>query len=466
MSSEGEMLAVVVRDVRKKYRLFATPGQRLKEALHPFGKRYHNEFWALNGVSFDVPKGQSLGILGANGSGKSTLLQVIAGVRAQTSGEVHTNGRIAALLELGAGFNPEFTGRDNVLLNGVINGLSQAEMRQRLPDIEKFADVGQFFEQPVKTYSSGMFVRLAFAVAIHVDADILIIDEALAVGDARFQNKCYERVAAFRDAGKTIILVTHDGTAVAKHCERALVIDRGQCVFDGAPVKAVDHYHRILYPGRSLAQTTEPAAAAQASAPARVEGTFWDVHVRADRCHEHATYNVYENAFGDGRAEIIDYMLVAPDGKDSQSFVSEQPPRLLVKVAAHEDISEFVVGFELKLTDGLNVFGTNTGGAFMNQPVSVRAGETHFFEFRFRTPLAPANYFLDIGIAENDGTPAGNVIQVRRSVCHFGIQANGHIRFTGVVDPDAQFKHLNTSVAGVGQGTLDANPSCTNAASA
>lgn len=440
MSSEGDLLAVSVRDVRKKYRLFATPGQRLKEALHPFGKRYHHEFWALNGVSFDVPKGQSLGILGANGSGKSTLLQVIAGVRAHTSGDVQTNGRIAALLELGAGFNPEFTGRDNVLLNGVINGLSQAEMRERLPDIAKFADIGQFFDQPVKMYSSGMFVRLAFAVAIHVDADILIVDEALAVGDARFQNKCYERIAAFRDAGKTIILVTHDATAVAKHCERALVMDQGKCVFDGAPVKAVDHYYSILYPGRKLSET--PEAVAHLPAPSNSMDKFWDPLARTDNCQEHASYNVHENAFGDGRAEIIDYMLVAPEGRDGQSFVSEHPPRLLVKVAVHADIREFVVGFELKLTDGLNIFGANTGRSLLNKLVAVRAGETHFFEFRFRTPLAPGDYFLDIGVAEDDGTPASNVVHVRRSVCHLTIQASDRVRFTGVVDPDAQFKHL------------------------
>lgn len=446
MSSE---LAVSLRDVRKKYRLFATPGQRLKEALHPFGKRYHQEFWALNGVSFDVPKGQSLGILGANGSGKSTVLQVIAGVRAHTSGEVLTHGRIAALLELGAGFNPEFTGRDNVLLNGAINGLSQAEVRQRLPDIEQFADIGQFFDQPVKTYSSGMFVRLAFAVAIHVDADILIVDEALAVGDARFQNKCYERLAAFRAAGKTIILVTHDATAVAKHCERALVMDRGQCVFDGVPVKAVDHYLSILYPRRVQSEAAGPSP--NAPAPTGSRGTFWDAFARADNCREHESYNPNENVFGDGRAEIIDYMLVSPDGREGQSFLSDQPPQLLIKVAVHEDVPDFVVGFEFKLTDGLNVFGSNTGRALLNEPVAVLAGDTHFFEFRFRTPLAPGNYFLDLGIAEDDGTPASNVIHVRRSVCHLTIQASDRVRFTGVVDPDAQFKHLTTAAGARGE---------------
>lgn len=447
MSSEGEQLAVSVRDVRKKYRLFTTPGQRLKEALHPFGKRYHHEFWALNGLSFDVPKGQSLGILGANGSGKSTLLQVIAGVRAHTSGDVHTEGRIAALLELGAGFNPEFTGRDNVLLNGVINGLSQAEVKRRLPDIEKFADIGQFFDQPVKTYSSGMFVRLAFAVAIHVDADILIVDEALAVGDARFQNKCYERIAAFRDAGKTIILVTHDATAVVKHCERALVMDQGKCVFDGAPVKAVDHYYSVLYPaGRASPSAVQPTSASTSST-----GTFWDTRARADNCRQHASYNAHESAFGDGRAEIIDFMLVTPAGEEAQSFVSEAPPRLLIKVAAHQDVSELVVGFELKLTDGLNVFGSNTGRALLNEVVSVRAGETHFFEFRFRTPLAPGDYFLDLGIAEDDGTAASSVIHVRRSVCHLTIQASDRVRFTGVVDPDAQFRHLTAAAEAVSE---------------
>ncbi len=191
----AEEIAVSLSDLTKKYRLFSTPMERLKESFHPLRKRYHKEFWALKGISFDIKKGQVVGILGRNGSGKSTLLQIIASVLQPTSGTVTVNGRVSALLELGAGFNPEFTGRQNVLLNGAIMGVSHNEMLERMPAVMAFADIGEFFDQPMKIYSSGMFVRVAFAASVHVDPDILIIDETLAVGDAKFQHKCFQRLA-------------------------------------------------------------------------------------------------------------------------------------------------------------------------------------------------------------------------------------------------------------------------------
>src|SRR5215471_1266872 len=202
-------IAVSVRDLTKKYRLFSSPMERLKESLHPFRKRYQKEFCALNGINFDLSKGEVVGILGRNGSGKSTLLQIIASVLRPTSGTVTVNGRVSALLELGAGFNPEFTGRQNVLLNGAIMGVSHQEMLERIPAIIEFADIGEFFDQPMKIYSSGMLVRVAFAASVHVDPNVLIIDEALAVGDAKFQYRCFQKLKEFRERGTTIILVTH-----------------------------------------------------------------------------------------------------------------------------------------------------------------------------------------------------------------------------------------------------------------
>ena len=194
-----DSIAIRIENLSKKYRLFASPRARLKEALHPFGKKYHREFWALKDVSFEVPKGQTLGILGRNGSGKSTLLQIIASVLQPTEGRVEVNGRVSAMLELGAGFNPEFTGRANVMFIGTLMGFSEADMRERLPAIEAFADIGEFIDQPVKTYSTGMFARLAFAAAINVDPDILVVDEILAVGDARFQQKCFRKFQEFQE---------------------------------------------------------------------------------------------------------------------------------------------------------------------------------------------------------------------------------------------------------------------------
>lgn len=243
-------IAISVRQVSKKFRLFNSAKERLAEALHPFQKQFHREFWALKDVSFEIYRGEVIGILGRNGSGKSTLLQIICGIMQPTEGEVEVRGRISALLELGAGFNPEFTGRENVILNGSIMGISRQEMLLRLPVIEAFADIGEFFDQPVKTYSSGMFVRVAFAAAIHVDPDILIVDEALSVGDVRFQHKCFQTLVEFQKRKKTILLVTHSTEVIVKHCDRAILLDGGVILKDGAPNNVVDSYLELMFTGQ------------------------------------------------------------------------------------------------------------------------------------------------------------------------------------------------------------------------
>lgn len=246
----GDSIAVSVQNVSKKFRLFGSPKDRLREALHPFKRKYHREFWALKDISFEVPRGMTFGIVGRNGSGKSTLLQIICSVLKPTLGMVAVNGRVSALLELGTGFNPEFTGRENVLLNGALMGFSRREMEERLPVIEAFADIGEFIDQPVKIYSSGMFVRLAFAAAINVDPDILIVDEALAVGDAKFQHKCYQKFLEFQEAGKTILFVTHNTDAVIKHCDCAILFERGEVVEIGEPKHIINYYIDLLFTGK------------------------------------------------------------------------------------------------------------------------------------------------------------------------------------------------------------------------
>jgi ABC-type polysaccharide/polyol phosphate transport system ATPase subunit len=253
--------AVSVQNVSKKFRLFGSSKDRFWEALHPFKKQYHREFWALKDISFEVPKGTTLGIVGRNGSGKSTLLQIICSVLRPTSGVVEVNGRISALLELGAGFNPEFTGRDNVLLNGALMSFSRKEMEERLPLIENFADIGEFIDQPVKIYSSGMFVRLAFAAAINVDPDILIVDEALAVGDAKFQHKCYQKFLEFQKAGKTIIFVTHSTDAIVRHCGCAVLLERGEIVEIGEPKSITNYYIDLLFTGQVSGYANFPTLA-------------------------------------------------------------------------------------------------------------------------------------------------------------------------------------------------------------
>jgi lipopolysaccharide transport system ATP-binding protein len=237
---------LVVRDLGKAHRIYGRPPDRLKQMLLArFGRRYGHDFWALRHVSFDVARGTTLGIIGRNGSGKSTLLQILAGTMAPSEGEVLMSGRIAALLELGSGFNPEFTGRENAVLNGAILGISRREMDARLDDIAAFADIGEFLDQPVKVYSSGMFVRLAFAVAVNVDADILLIDEALAVGDVFFQQKCYRRLEALRDRGVTVLLVSHSMGDIEHFCQRVVVLDAGSAVFQGEPREAVRRYYLL-----------------------------------------------------------------------------------------------------------------------------------------------------------------------------------------------------------------------------
>jgi len=258
-----ESIAVSVQNISKKFRLFNSPKERLLEVLHPFKKKYHREFWALTDINFEVEKGTTVGIIGRNGSGKSTLLQIICSILRPTSGIVTTNGRISSLLTLGAGFSPEFTGRDNVLMNGALMGFSTEEMKQRLPVIEAFADIGEFIDQPVKIYSSGMFVRLAFATAINVNPDILVVDEVLAVGDAKFQHKCFQKFLEFQESGKTIIFVTHNTDAIVRHCDYAILLERGEIIEMGEPKSITNYYLDLLFSGHISGYTFQPNLVAE-----------------------------------------------------------------------------------------------------------------------------------------------------------------------------------------------------------
>lgn len=241
MHSESD-IAISVRNLTKTYRLFGHPGDRVKQFLSLGLKQYHREFTALKDVSFDIKKGETVGIIGPNGSGKSTLLQLICGILTPTAGTVHVNGRISALLELGAGFDPEMTGRENVYFFGSVSGFSKSEIDARFASIADFADIGQFIDQQVRTYSSGMFVRLAFAVASHTDPDILIVDEALAVGDAAFQRKCHERLQGIKNTGCTVIYVSHDMKAIATACSRVILLKTGELIETGTPAAVISNY--------------------------------------------------------------------------------------------------------------------------------------------------------------------------------------------------------------------------------
>ncbi len=432
---------IVLRNVSKKYRLFDSPRDRLMEALHPFGKRYHKEFWALNGVDLAIPRGETLGILGRNGSGKSTLLQLIAGIMQPTGGNVAVNGRMAALLELGAGFNPEFTGRENVTFQGQVMGLSAAQTRDLIPSVERFADIGHFFDQPVKIYSTGMFVRLAFAVASSVNPEILIVDEALAVGDVRFQRKCLMRIEEIRAKGATVIFVSHSLDAITSLCTRAVILENGRIVADGEPRKLVEQYLDILF--------SEPHANAQQGTytPEPVNDTGYSGSTGSDRHpfftdgHESVGcmltrrrgFNRHELRTCNGTAEIADFLIVVDGQSDVNIVSSGADVKVFVKVRFHADVEHPVVGFELKTDKGVTLAGANTFlGKVRLQP--VQAGELKIYGIGFKMPLNQGDYFLDLGIARVDGSPGGDVLDVRRSVIHMAVERIMERAFNGVVD--------------------------------
>jgi ABC-type polysaccharide/polyol phosphate transport system ATPase subunit len=439
-----EHIAISVRDLTKKYRLFSTPMERLKESLHPFRKRYHKEFWALKGISFDIAKGKVVGILGRNGSGKSTLLQIIAAVMQPTSGSVNVDGRVAALLELGAGFNPEFTGRQNVLLNAAIMGLPQEEMSKRMPVIMEFADIGEFFDQPMKTYSSGMFVRVAFAASVHVDPDILIVDETLAVGDAKFQHKCFQRLADLQSQHKTVLLVTHNSSLVTSYCDQAFLLESGELVASGDPAHVVDRYYDLLFDTATAARTASKVSDPGRDPADEAENDWAEVlnpAISDDLCHTRRSYNKNEVRFGSGAAHIVDYAIQSEGHGDVTNIRFGAPVQLYVKILFLRNVEMPVVGFTIKTLEGVEIFGTNT--FLMGKKIkSVPGGQVRVFHFSFALPVNPGDYFLNLGVAEADGTRGGTVLEVRRSVAHCVVSLDGERSFDGLVDLAPKFEVL------------------------
>lgn len=442
---------IAVRNVSKKFRLFASPKERLLEALHPFRKQYHHEFWALRDISFEVERGEVLGILGRNGSGKSTLLQVICAVMRPTNGKVQVDGRISALLELGAGFNPEFTGRDNVILNGAIMGLSRKEMLRRLPEIEAFADIGEFFDQPVKTYSSGMFVRVAFAAAIHVDPDILVVDEALAVGDAKFQRKCLLQIEKIRASGAAILFVSHSLETITSLCSRAIILEQGVLVADGEPKVVAEKYLTLLFSESKVEAVEEPVhdksvpvltgrhvePCQQAVCPSSADGSLWtDVPMS-----ERFGYNRHEIRTTNGGATILDYVVMGNGRVDLSSISSGSALTILVKIQFTEDVSQPIVGFELKTDKGVTITGSNT--YLSRAPLRpVSKGDVRVYQIEFNVPLNEGDYFVDLGVAKYDGSPGGYILDVRRSIIHLIVSRMTEKKFDGIVDIGFRFAEV------------------------
>lgn len=446
--------AISLRGVSKKYQLYETLAHRVYEALHPFKRKYHREFWALRDVTLDIPKGATVGILGVNGSGKSTLLQLICSILHPTSGTVEVHGRVAALIELGAGFNPDLTGRQNVEVNCAILGLDAAAIRERLPEIEAFADIGDFFDQPVKTYSSGMFMRVAFSTAISVDPDILVIDEALSVGDARFQEKCFRKFREFQSAGKTILLVTHDRSAVPRLCTHGILFHQGRVVCTGNPKEVTDRYSYLLLHGGNTeppppltSGSDEPTAASSAEArsasagepvPEAVVGSlqdFLDNTQTGDRCPSNPTYNKNEFVYGVGGARIVDFLVVADGRLNPGEVRSGATVDVYVRVQFERTVDDPLVGVSVKTPEGAVIYGVHSGW-LRKSLASVRTGEIRTYKFSMVLSLGTADWFLDLAVASSQS----EVLHTREAVIH--LRTVSPAQYTGIVLIDTQLEEV------------------------
>lgn len=438
---ENVKYAIQVQDVSKVYRLYDKPIDRLKESLSLSHKNYHKDFFALNGISFQVKKGETVGIIGTNGSGKSTILKIITGVLTPTTGEVKVEGVISALLELGAGFNMDYTGIENIYMNGTMMGFSRKEMEAKLQDILDFADIGDFVYQPVKTYSSGMFVRLAFALAINVEPEILIVDEALSVGDVFFQSKCYRRMEEIRQNGTTILMVTHDMGSVIKYCDRVVLLNKGSFIAEGAPGKMVDLYKKILanqmedleeelqemndFSGRmgspagasgrdGKGRTSEQGASGRNGQSRMAEqgalGTAdneeqafeegYGKKRQTDRRHkglmkEHITINPNRTEYGDGRAEIYDLGMFDERGNLTNLLLKGEYFTIREKIRFRADIQAPIFTYTIKDKKGAELSGTNTmfEGADIRP---VKAGDEYEVNFRQKMTLQGGEYLLSM----------------------------------------------------------------------
>lgn len=399
--------SIRVEGLSKRYEIYAQPIDRLKQMTLPRLQRatrrpvrtYFKEFWALRNVSFDVRRGETVGIVGRNGSGKSTLLQMICGTLHPTGGNISVRGRIAALLELGAGFNPEFTGRENVYLNAAVIGLARDEIDARFGDIATFADIGDFMEQPVKTYSSGMYVRLAFAVAINVDPEILVVDEALAVGDELFQRKCFARIDAIRSKGATILFVSHSANAVVELCDRAVLLDSGEMLAQASPKEIIDSYHKLLYSSPDDIEATRREirrdSRAQAIDDQEQEGAAGNLH--GEETYDPGLVPASTITLPSRGARINGVELLAEDGRSVNGLIRGRRYRFRFEVESSTPLFKVRFGCLIKSLSGLPICGTLSHPR-LQEGVTLGEGATASVEFAFDCLLNPGIYFLNAGV--------------------------------------------------------------------
>lgn len=377
-------VAISIENISKVYKLYDKPMDRLKESLGFTKSKKYKEHFALHDVSFKVNKGETVGIIGTNGAGKSTILKIITGVLNPTSGNVNVKGRISALLELGAGFNMEYSGLENVYLNGSMIGFSREEIDKKLDDILNFADIGDFIHQPVKTYSSGMFVRLAFAVAINIEPEILIVDEALSVGDVFFQAKCYKKFEEFKKMGKTILFVSHDLGSISKYCDRVVLLNKGRKEAEGRPKEMVDLYKKLLISDTDGIAETEKVAASTADIQS---GSNWK---------DYMLINPDVQEYGDGRAKIVDFGIFDENGEITNTVYKFGKFSVRMKVQFMQDIQNPIFAISIKDLKGTELCGTNTVIEKVDTGV-VCAGDIREISFEQVMRLQGGQYLLQLG---------------------------------------------------------------------
>lgn len=385
---DKKKVAIQVKGLEKAYKLYDKPSDRLKEALGFGRKKRYKEHYALKGVDMTIYQGETVGIIGTNGSGKSTILKIITGVLNPTGGSVHVNGRISALLELGAGFNMEYNGIENIYLNGTMIGFSKKEIDAKMDDILNFADIGDYVYQPVKTYSSGMFVRLAFAVAINIEPEILIVDEALSVGDVFFQAKCYHKFEEFKEMGKTIVFVSHDLSSISKYCDRVVLLNQGVKLGEGSPKEMIDAYKQVLVgqyvpaaDDQSLLSDKEITAAAAAAAAGTVKGEV----------------NPELLEYGTKDAMITGYKIMDDIGRETSALLKGKECTITMQVHFEHDIEAPIFAFTIKNIKGVEITGTNTmvEKAFLSP---VKAGSDMVITFTQKIDLQGGEYLLSFGV--------------------------------------------------------------------
>lgn len=434
------MGSIKVTGLSKAYRQYPSRWSRLAEWLLPFAGSRHRQRWVLQELNFEIRPGESVGIMGVNGAGKSTLLKIITGTTQPTHGRVEIAGKVSALLELGMGFHPDFSGRQNALMGGQLLGHSLEEITALMPQIEAFAEIGEYIDEPVRKYSSGMQVRLAFAVATATRPDVLIVDEALSVGDARFQAKCFQRVSEFTRQGTTLLLVSHSADDVVKHCQRGILLKDGRIAMDASSRDVTNRYLDELF-GKSRrrrqpapASADEPGEVQAAPAAAGFAGMPAE-DVFATR----PGYRSEEYRWGEGGAQLLDYRIVAGEVEYPSRIDSGTLTRFELRVAFDEDVDSVVIGFLIKSLEGLFLYGTNSflaGGS--GQRISARAGEVQVFSFAMPVRLNAGDYLVSFGVSSGD--PEQELIPLDRRYDAVLLKVGCEQPFWGLTDLSAVFE--------------------------